>query len=867
MTITNNLSNYFQKKKGQSGMKKRQQGNKEPPEDKKSRFNGTTPPKDNANLPPEEDDQTSITSQDAGKQAEEEDNGESMSLLPKDRETNSKSVTEDCSTLRSSVTQGDDIINQDTTENTEPKSTDTSVSMEESDKTHYGPEKGGKDHIPPTQEKTPIEGNHPKEKATEQQKKGPSKDASHNQTQDWVYVTRRMIVSLDIAEPTDGQDRVELLCKSLNSFLELARKFSGKHLRVMQYGSLEVAHEENRKQWLKKFKACSVELKEFTHGYYPFQKLRAGTYRLKLKLAVPLKRSKTITDFIETCSEYWGNIMFPTVRDLPSQFIYNPKKLGWFLRSTRFASHTADLQEELDSKASAFYPELHFSLSYQTVPDPNNGVYDPETATKAICIETNEQTFHEAWDFLQRTYNLKTTEYPLGVKMNFVGSKDHPDYKNDYTAKQNISILMKRQKIFEENMSSVSTHVLIDIDYPYDGTRSLRHRLMELSPKTMGPLFSTARLFHSIDRSISRTGTQSYHFTFHASVLKEASNIVSGITEMLRDELNLEPESYCFAHCIKDGYTWDPETKQSSNPSVDVLKFVLDLSEDLQVTQCLDGVEEEDEEFELSSKAERERDRVMGLDDSETVEDLKQRKQRKPKSSNDLPTSSVTVQQDEVSEVTQYSNSTKASHERKKLRGDLDEKNKRIAELEAQLASNKLTTSDDEPSSSESSSQRTGEDSGESERDSDNDNSDNQVIVIDPDKEQENNINNTHTEVGDDESTRTSGDERSLSASEEDESPSTGVRFRESKNEVKYIPRTPSKKQQPSPFFSSSDESDSSPEATSNNPIARKLYPGKTPPKASKWKKPSKISTSMLQKAKEQMRKPEAIRGHPEKSD
>ena len=142
---------------------------------------------------------------------------------------------------------------------------------------------------------------------------------------------------------------------------------------------------------------------------------------------------------------------------------------------------------------------------------------------------------------------------------------------------------------------------------------------------------------------------------------------------------------------------------------MDVLKFVLDFSADLQVTQSLEGVEKEDEEFELSSKAERERDRVMGLDDSETVEDLKQRKQRKPKSSNNLPTSSVTVQQDEVSEVTQYSNSTKASHERKKLRGDLDEKNKRIAELEAQLAANKLTSSDREPSSSESSSQRRGQ--------------------------------------------------------------------------------------------------------------------------------------------------------------
>ena len=67
--------------------------------------------------------------------------------------------------------------------------------------------------------------------------------------------------------------------------------------------------------------------------------------------------------------------------------------------------------------------------------------------------------------------------------MSFVGSKDHPDYKNDFTARQNIRILMKRQKIFEESVVSVSTSLLIDIDIRYQGTRTLRHCLMELHPK------------------------------------------------------------------------------------------------------------------------------------------------------------------------------------------------------------------------------------------------------------------------------------------------------------------------------------------------------------------------------------------------
>ena len=129
-----------------------------------------------------------------------------------------------------------------------------------------------------------------------------------------------------------------------------------------------------------------------------------------------------------------GQHTIPYSTGFPSQHICNPKKLGCFLLSTRQAAHTIDLQEELDKKAALLYPGLHFGLRYQTVPDLNNtGGWDPDTAVKAICIDMNEDTFHEAWAFLQCTYNKNASNYPLGIKMNFVGTKDHPDYKNDYS--------------------------------------------------------------------------------------------------------------------------------------------------------------------------------------------------------------------------------------------------------------------------------------------------------------------------------------------------------------------------------------------------------------------------------------------------
>ena len=103
------------------------------------------------------------------------------------------------------------------------------------------------------------------------------------------------------------------------------------------------------------------------------------------------------------------------------------------------------------------------------------------------------------------------------------------------TAKQNIGILMKHQYIFAEHVSSVSAHVLIGMYMPYVGIQTLRHRLMELSPtcKTLGPHYVNVKLLHSIDHSISRTGILSYHFAFHKSVAKEASNIVLRICEMI----------------------------------------------------------------------------------------------------------------------------------------------------------------------------------------------------------------------------------------------------------------------------------------------------------------------------------------------
>ena len=74
------------------------------------------------------------------------------------------------------------------------------------------------------------------------------------------------------------------------------------------------------------------------------------------------------------------------------------------------------------------------------------------------------------------------------------------------------------------------------------------------------------------------------------------------------------------------------------------------------------------------------------------------------------------IQDDEVSEVTQYSNSTKASQEWKKLRSEVDKQNRMIAELESRLTANGIGLGNSEDSGLDGSSQKSREGSDENQQ-------------------------------------------------------------------------------------------------------------------------------------------------------
>lgn len=493
---------------------------------------------------------------------------------------------------------------------------------------------------------------------------------------DIQYTTRRMSITVEIKMPKNAIERIKFLTEQLNDFLKLARMNSSQHVRVIKFSETRRQTSSDRKSWLKHFKGQgSNHLSEYLYGFFPWQPLRDGAYRFRIFLAIPLRVEQTIHNFIKTMNNEWGDPQKATVMDLLGQEIYSPKKMGFLLRSNRFMANTRDLQEELMAHASNEYPDLKFSLTFQSIPDPTGAKWHPDTAVKGIIVETNEDTYWEAWSALHKIYNKSNKRPPLGIHMSFVGMKDHPEFQGNPNVINNISVLMKRQTVFQNDSAQMSTSKLRDIDEQIAGTKTLRMLLMELRPTCSGPELKKGRLFHSISRNINRSGVQEFYFTYNKAVAQEAGSVVSGICEFIRDELKINPEICCHAHQIRDDHKWDPITRTASNPDTEALQDLLEGTKDLsrrheQVDK--ESFIREEETMDEESKVLRERQRSMGItDDGETVESMtKPKKYSQKRVPHEVGSDDQSITSG-ISGITEYTSTSKASQERKSLRKHL----------------------------------------------------------------------------------------------------------------------------------------------------------------------------------------------------
>jgi len=443
-------------------------------------------------------------------------------------------------------------------------------------------------------------------------------------------------------------------------------------------------HDGEKHEWKKEFKIDQVsDIQSYTHGFYFYSKLREGNFRLLIQLVLPL--NCVIEDLLMNVNgNKWACKNNRAFRDIPDQNLYDPKFCGWLFRSNYSMVASSELQRILEARAAQVGMQISFGLSYKMIPGSMapGAVYDRDKAIKAVCIMTNAEDQHRAWDLLHQWYNKANAKYPMSIPMKFIPSKDHPDIKNNSVAIQNLSHLIERQRVFTRDTTTMDCPSLADPTALTPDGKSLRQVLKKVTAKVSGSELNQGKLFHAITSKTTQAGEVNFQITYHRCVEREARNIIGGrLAQFIEEELKLDPEDFCHAHMVDNTHSWDPVKRCIRNSTTDYLaELVGDLSTD-------DEEGSEEEEYSMDSKAHRESRRILGLEDVETVTDLKKKKKKKTRKK-DIP-SQISEAQSVVSEMTgltQYSSASKASQQRKELRNQVKDKDRELEKYKQMVA-------------------------------------------------------------------------------------------------------------------------------------------------------------------------------------
>ena len=504
------------------------------------------------------------------------------------------------------------------------------------------------------------------------------------------FKSHRVHVSFAIKNPKNKAKRTEYLARGLNKFLVASKKMAPNErtIYVRRFKDHTPLTDTEKPSWIDSFAPTNIShLMNYTHGFYANQALRDGTFRFSMQLVVPI--TTDIPPFLDNINGIWGE-MSQIVKDCREQKLFDPKQIGWFLRSNWQMSATSELQNALDKLAAdSGHPEINFGLQFKTIPSPGNKkeVYDKDTAIRAIVISTNAPHKSLAWGMLFKAYN-SGAHSPLGIDMHFIPTKDHPDIRNNQTAIHNITYLMESQRIFGEDTHAEECHALADPDQEVEPGITLRYKLIRVTSTVSGEKKKGARLFHSIT-SRMRDGVKSYFFTYHRALEKEALSIIAGLPSFLNTELGLDPAIYCYPTHINNDHEWVTLTRTIKNSTVDFLSSIGGSP----IPQIADGDENEDDSYEMDSQGQREFLRIVGLDDSETIVALGK---KKPSRKKEVPAQvgSEGSVHSEMSGLTNFSSASKASQHRKELRKTIDDQRVYMEEQEEamkQMQANFLT--------------------------------------------------------------------------------------------------------------------------------------------------------------------------------
>ena len=449
------------------------------------------------------------------------------------------------------------------------------------------------------------------------------------------YQQRRLALMISIPEVDNNADRLYHIVVEVNNFMKMARK-KVPNFRLRKFNDISPPDATSRKKWRTKMNQdSSADFREYIQGYYPFTPPRGGAYRLRINTV--MDANVPLPTFLENVTHDWGQKDSRAISDIKAQRIWDPVKVGYLMRASRYMTHSYELVDAFERAANRMNSAnpIYFGISWGTIPSPVGG-YDKDTAVQGVMIETNKDTLEAAVAILQKWYPLNPatpSRPPFQGNFRFVLNRDNVRVKGNPVALSNLSILMERQGIFNSDTKGEQSFCLRDVNMPYKGGRSIsvREKLLQTKVHTLHDDLKGSPLFLSISTAVNnRSGNKSVWFTYHHKVESEAVSVIRNLPSFFAAEWKINPEYVCYSHFINPSDSWDPVQRVANNEDTEAIRLACEIyTTDLhRVTEP--AATDTDDNASMTSKAQREMRRMME-NDSETVTSVSKEKQFNPR--------------------------------------------------------------------------------------------------------------------------------------------------------------------------------------------------------------------------------------------
>lgn len=477
------------------------------------------------------------------------------------------------------------------------------------------------------------------------------------------WKAQRVRITIKIDVPKDKESRLINLQEKVNKIMQLGRRTES-NLYLRKFEETGTPHDDDKRTWIHKFSSTDLSANHFcdhmAHGLSNWIPLDRQSFYFRATLVAPdtCKFSKVleeISHFIpDSCK----------ISNLLSQLIYDPIKLGNLLRSNEKMTSTDGFLNELNRRAKQLNPDVVFGMSFSEMRRPNGErAKDWKKATRAVQLETNVGCMREATDIALRLFpgkRMKGHKPVWGMNLVFVYDIGHEDVDQLDTAQNNIDTLVSRQKMHMKYENRCSTNKIfpgvLDNRVYTEDPDTFREVLMSIESKTTEGC-EGGKIFSSIMFSDYKNKKE-YWFCYHRKVKKEAEAIVRALPVMLKVEYGITIENLFYETAIDPSDQWNPVTRSLRNAITRATDNMLDGTDDLIGEDASEDdmdVIEESENISLNTAESRERQRMMGENEEETVVNQTKRKKNKA-------TASRKVQQRiEVDEIEQHEDDNSVS--------------------------------------------------------------------------------------------------------------------------------------------------------------------------------------------------------------